>query len=96
MVKKLLKTALCVLLAALLGCVGSFSAVGQQKDLIRVTGFITGDDGEPLIGAAAYAENNRKGGVVTDVDGEFTITVPRGTMLVFSYLGCDDELLTAT
>lgn len=64
MVKKLLKTALCVLLAALLGCVGSFSAAGQQKDLIRVTGVITGDDGEPLIGAAAYAENNRKGGVV--------------------------------
>lgn len=96
MVKKLLKTALCVLLAALLGCVGSFSAAGQQKDLIRVTGVITGDDGEPLIGAAAYAENNRKGGVVTDVDGEFTITVPRGTMLVFSYLGCDDERLPAT
>ena len=41
MVKKLLKTALCVLLAALLGCVGSFSAAGQQKDLIRVTGVIT-------------------------------------------------------
>ena len=96
MVKKLLKTALCVLLAALLGCVGSFSAAGQQKDLIRVTGVITGDDGEPLIGAAAYAENNRKGGVVTDVDGEFTITVPRGTILVFSYLGCDDERLPAT
>lgn len=95
MVKKLLKTSLCLLFATFLGFVGSFSAAGQSKDLIRVAGVITGDDGEPLIGAAVYAENNRRGGVVTNIDGEFSITVPSGTILVFSYLGYDDEKLQA-
>ena len=74
----------------------SVSAHAQQKNLIKVVGIVTGDDGEPLIGAAVYAENKKEKGVLTDVDGEFTITVPKGSILIFSYLGFNDTRQVAS
>lgn len=82
---------LSLILIAVSVSAANLSSYAQQKTSVKVTGLVKGDDGEPLIGAAVYAENNRKGGVVTDVDGEFSITVPKGTMLVFSYLGYNEE-----
>ncbi len=90
MVKNSLILRMSLILSVVLLSAVQFSSYAQ-KTLVKVTGVITGDDGEPLIGAAVYAEDNRKGGVVTDLDGGFSITVPKGTMLVFSYLGYDDE-----
>jgi len=55
---------------------------------INLTGtVISKTDGQPLIGAAVL-EAGTTNGVVTDIDGHFTINnVKTGTKLVISYIG---------
>lgn len=51
---------------------------------IKVSGTVTDNTGEPLIGASVQTGTT---GVTTDIDGNYTITVdPKGT-LTFSYIG---------
>ena len=47
---------------------------------------ISGSDNEPLIGASVMVEGT-KNGVVTDLDGNFTISAKNGQTLEVSYLG---------
>ncbi|HRI58800.1 MAG TPA: SusC/RagA family TonB-linked outer membrane protein, partial [Saprospiraceae bacterium] len=52
-----------------------------------ITGTVTGDDGEPLIGATVRAKD-ASAGTVTDVNGQYVLRVPaEATTLVFSYTG---------
>lgn len=44
-------------------------------------------DGEPLIGVSVYLKGNTGKGVVTDLNGQYSLTVPAGATLVFSYVG---------
>lgn len=62
----------------------------------RLTGTVTGTDGEPLIGATVF-EKGTQNGVVTDVDGNFEINVhkPDATLAV-SYVGYDGISVKAT
>jgi len=54
---------------------------------IEVTGTVSDDLGEPLPGAAVLVKGTANG-TVTDLDGEYTITVPnQEATLVFSFLG---------
>ena len=52
-------------------------------------------DEEPLIGATVISEAT-KAGVATDIDGNFSITVPEGTMLKVSYVGYNPQTVAAT
>ncbi|MDE6463295.1 MAG: TonB-dependent receptor [Muribaculaceae bacterium] len=57
---------------------------------VRVTGTVTSaDDGEPLIGASVVVEGVPGRAVVTDIDGNYAITMNAGQTLVASYVGCD-------
>ena len=47
---------------------------------------ISAQDGEPVIGAAVKVKGETQG-VVTNIDGKFTINVEAGKTLVFSYVG---------
>jgi len=52
-----------------------------------ITGTITDESGEPLIGASVLVKGTSTG-TVTDIDGSYSITVPEGsTTLVISYTG---------
>ncbi len=52
-----------------------------------ITGRILSDEGEPLIGATVQAKNTSIG-TITDVDGNYSISLPEGTTtLVISYTG---------
>jgi len=54
----------------------------------KVSGVVTGEDNEPLIGVSVITKGNSSVGTITDVDGKYTIDVSsQGTILVFSYLG---------
>lgn len=58
-------------------------AIGQRS----VTGTVTDQSGEPLIGANVLAKGTTVG-VITDLSGEFTISVPEGVnALIISYTG---------
>lgn len=52
----------------------------------RVTGVVTDKTGEPLIGVNVL-EKGTTNGTVTDIDGKFTVNMPQGKTLVFSFIG---------
>ena len=66
----------CLLLTAIPG----FS---QNK---TVTGTVVDATGEPLIGASVLQQGTSNG-VITDIDGKYSIQVPSEATLEFSYVG---------
>jgi len=73
------KGRLVVLLIALFGL--SLATFAQGT----LTGSISDDEGEPLIGASVLLVNSGSG-TVTDYDGNYSINIPVGTQVVrFSY-----------
>lgn len=52
----------------------------------QVTGVVTDKTGEPLIGVNVL-EKGTTNGTVTDIDGKFTVDMPQGKTLVFSFIG---------
>lgn len=57
-----------------------------QGQVVKVSGIVEDETGEGLPGASVKLKGGSKG-VMTDVDGSFTIDVPRGSELEFSFLG---------
>jgi TonB-linked SusC/RagA family outer membrane protein len=51
-----------------------------------ITGKVLDENGLPLPGATVLVEGTTAG-TVTNIDGEYTITVPDGAVLLFSYIG---------
>lgn len=56
----------------------------QQSN--RVTGVVTDEYGDPIIGANVI-EKGTTNGIITDLDGKFTINVNPEAVLQFSYIG---------
>lgn len=44
------------------------------------------DDGGPIIGATIRVKGSSKAAAVTDFDGNFSVSVPKGSVLEISYL----------
>lgn len=57
------------------------------QDQIRVTGKVVDPNGEPLIGAMVVEVGNESNGATTNIDGDFELSVPRGSTLSVSYVG---------
>lgn len=73
-------TRITVILALLvLNCTSAFA---QNK----VTGQVVDNAGEPLIGVSVV-EKGTTNGSLTDIDGTFTLNVPTGSIIQFSYVG---------
>ncbi|MDU1889093.1 MAG: SusC/RagA family TonB-linked outer membrane protein [Dysgonomonas sp.] len=51
-----------------------------------ISGKILDSDGEPIVGASVAIKGTTTG-VMTDVDGKFSISAAKGNILVFAYLG---------
>ena len=81
---------LTMFLVSLLLCVGS--ALAQTK----VSGTVLSqEDGQPIIGAAVKVVGTSTG-LLTDVNGKFTVTLPAGkTQLEITYLGMEPQTVTA-
>jgi len=60
----------------------------------KVSGTVLDATGEPLIGVSVL-EAGTNNGVVTDFDGNFTLTVKQGAKLTFSYVGYTAQTLAA-
>ena len=76
------RTIICMLVMLMLTTVSAF---GQTT---VVTGEVKDNGGNPLIGAQVHWKD-AKSGVITDVNGNFTIGIPKNgnSILVVSYLG---------
>ena len=64
-----------------------FVPLGLFAQSITVKGTVVDETGETVIGASVVEKGNPSNGVITDFDGQFTLTVPKGKMLVVSYVG---------
>lgn len=64
----------------------AYAQTQQTTAQIVVTGVVTDESGEPLIGASVLAKGTNNG-AVTDLDGKYTLTVPAGTVLEYSFMG---------
>lgn len=72
-----------VVLSILFFCINSIYA---QQTTTLITGQVTDQNNEPIIGATVAVPSSSKG-VMTDIDGKFSIDVPIGTELSISYIG---------
>lgn len=64
------------------------SAYSQTGDRIKVSGVVTDETGETLIGASV-AEKGTTNATMTGLDGDYTLTVPANATLVVTYVGFD-------
>ena len=71
------------------------TVVNQQSN-IQVKGTVIDENGEALIGVNIVLKNTPTVGTLTDMDGNYTISVPKGSTLVFSYVGYTPQEITVT
>ncbi len=70
------------------------NVIVQQN--IRVTGKVTDINGEPLPGVNVYDKANPQNGVITGIDGTYSIEVDNvNSVLVFSYIGFEEQEVVA-
>ena len=77
---KNMRTALLFLLVAKI----SHSVSAQN---VTVKGTVKDKTGETVIGASVVQKGNTGNGTITDIDGNFTLSVPANSTLVISYVG---------
>ena len=77
---KSMRHALLFLLVTLI----SLSVSAQTQ---TVKGTVTDKTGETVIGASVVEKGNPSNGTITDIDGNYTLTVPAKATIVFSYVG---------
>ena len=80
---------------AVVGAAGlELPAMGQtivtRADSIEVKGVVRDEDGSPIIGASVQLSGTKKM-TLTDVDGQYRLTVPSNGTLVFAYLGYEKK-----
>lgn len=68
--------------------------VTEQWQTQTVTGLVVDSNGEPVIGAS-IAEKGTTNGVVTDIDGKFTLNVRSGAVLTISFVGYQTQEVKA-
>lgn len=66
-----------------------------QPQEIRLNGRVTDENGDPVIGANISIPGTAIG-TITDVDGNFSLSVPRGATLRVSYIGYLEQQFTIT
>lgn len=65
----------------------TFLTIGGIMAQRTITGTVTDEAGEPLIGASIFAEGTTSG-TVTDIDGKFQLSLPEdATKIIISYTG---------
>ena len=68
--------------------------VASQAERI-ITGIVQDVNGEPIIGASVI-QDKTSNGVITDVDGSFSLNVPEGAKVVVACLGYRDYVFTVS
>ena len=69
----------------------SATALAQKR---VYTGQVVDDQNEPVIGASVIQKGTSNGGV-TDIDGNFSVSVDEGATLVVSYIGYASQEVVA-
>ena len=62
-----------------------FTSVFAQKQ-VKVSGKIVDEQNEPMIGVSVL-EKGTTNGIITDLDGNYTLNANEGSTIVYSYIG---------
>lgn len=74
--------------------IGISAALHAQN--MQVSGTVVAKaDGLPVIGASVVEVGNTANGIITDLDGNFILTVREGAQISVSYVGCKTQTLKA-
>lgn len=73
-----------------------FVSVVAFAQNVTCKGNVSDSQGNPVIGASVVEKGNSTIGTVTDVDGNFLLTVRQGSQLVISYIGMKSQTVNAT
>ena len=84
-IKKLTVIALSLLVGAAL----------SAQERVTLTGRVIDDSNEPLIGAGVVQQGTNNG-AITDLDGNYKLTVPAGSVVEFSCVGFVSQKVTAS
>ena len=81
-----------VLLCGVFLCQSVFSFAFSPPNFadINITGKVTGDNSEPLVGVSIKIEGTNNG-VITDLDGNYAITAASNAVLVLTYVGFETQ-----
>ena len=71
----------------------STSVTQQKQQQRKITGVVKDNFGEPVIGASVIEKGTASNGTITNLDGEYTLTVS-GTELQISYIGFSPQTIT--
>ncbi len=66
---------------------GLFMSVGVFAQQVTVRGHVKDALGEPMMGANVVEKAQPDNGTIVDLDGNFTLTVPQGSILQISFIG---------
>ena len=83
MIRKLVLSLVAVLSVAAM-------AVAQNK---QVSGRVSGEDGNPIVGATVLAEGSTTSGTSTNIAGEFALRAPVNGNLVVSFIGYESQVV---
>lgn len=67
---------------------------GQQSHTKKITGKVIDTNKEPIIGVNMVVKEQPTLGTVTDIDGNFSLTVPENATLQVSYIGYNTQELS--
>ena len=65
--------------------------IGLFAQNITVKGTVLDTTGESVIGASVVEKGNASNGTITDIDGNFSLSLPKGKALVISYVGMETQ-----
>ena len=57
------------------------------------TGIVVDEEGEPVIGGYVFVSGSTAKGVITDLDGKFSLPVEKGQDVVIQYIGYEDKII---
>ena len=80
---------------SLLLCLLLFPFMAFAAEPITVTGVVSDESGEPLIGVSVIVTGNSTG-MSTNIDGEFSVKAAVGDVLKFSYIGYHPQEIKVT
>lgn len=73
--------------AVLLFFIVAVISLGVSAQNVTVKGTVKDKTGETVIGASVVEKGNTSNGTITDIDGNFSLTVPSNATLVISFVG---------
>lgn len=62
-------------------------SIFAQTDLVKVTGTVTDETNQPVPGVNVLLKGSSNIGTVTDIEGKYTLNIPKDATLIFKFVG---------